>query len=123
MIYRDHPDYKPLKERAQALTLQVAQITHTLDEINRAYHCDGESTPMATRTSLQADRSAARLQLIDIEIKILNIKEELRTSGQRDLLDELVVLLKDDGKGLYLPMALARVEAKKVQRVEEGTPA
>ncbi len=123
MIYRDDPTYKALKERAQALSLEIATITRDLDAINRDYHVTGVTTPIATRMQLQSDRSAARLELLQVETELYKLGEAFRLSGQTDLLDELIVVLKECGLGHYLPMALARVEAKQMQFIEEGTPA
>ena len=107
MIYRDDPAYKALKERAQALHLEIATITRDLDVINRDYHATGVTTPIATRMQLQADCSAARLELLQVETELFKQGEAFRLSGQTDLLDELIAVLKESNLGHYLPMALA----------------
>lgn len=54
MIYRDDPEYKPLQEKAHALSLEVSQLTLDLDEMSRAYYCQGIPATQAERSDIQA---------------------------------------------------------------------
>lgn len=119
MIYRDDPACKALKERAQALRLEIATITRDLDAINRDYHATGVTTPIATRMQLQADRSAARLELLQVETELFKVGEAFRLSGQNDLLDNLIAVCRENNNGQYLGAAMRRLEDS---IFEEGTP-
>ncbi len=108
MIYRDDPDYKPLQEKAHALSLEVSQLTLDLDEMSRAYYYQGIPTTQAERSDIQAKRSKAAHELKKVEIAIFNLREKFRISNQKDLLDILICVVNESGHGSLVAKAVEK---------------